>query len=131
MIVTLKLPDNLHELAEKVAAASNVTEEAVLLEWLERPIQQPSKDDYESLLETFENYSNIQLWTLVYRHIAEKDEERYQVLKEKGSLSHDEKAELESIVELTSINILFRAKALALLKERGEDLKIFLERDLG
>jgi hypothetical protein len=130
MIVTLNLPENLRELVEKVAAASKVTEEEVLLEWLNRPLPYPSKDSYEGILASMDSFSNIQLWTLVYRPISDEDEARYQLLKEKDSLSNSERAELEAIVELTNINVLLRAKALALLKERGENINSYLERDL-
>jgi MoxR-like ATPase len=130
MIVTLHLPENLRELVEKVAAASKVSEEDVLLDWLNRPLPYPNKDSYETILASVDTFSNVQLWTLVYRTIPDEDEARYHFLKEKGDLSDDEKAELESIVELTNINILLRAKALVVLKERGEDINIFLERDL-
>jgi hypothetical protein len=87
MIVTLNLPENLHELVEKVATASKLSEEEVLLEWLKRPLLYPSKADYETILEDIPSLSNIQLWTLVYREIPVEDEERYQEIYEKHELA--------------------------------------------
>jgi hypothetical protein len=126
MIVTLNLPENLHELVEKVATASKLSEEEVLLEWLKRPLLYPSKADYETILEDIPSLSNIQLWTLVYREIPVEDEERYQEIYEKHEsgeiLTQSEEKHWRFVADLGLIVGTSRLKALLTLKERGEDV---------
>jgi hypothetical protein len=48
-----------------------------------------------------------------------------------GELALEERTELDTIVDLTNLNIAVRGHALVQLKARGENIDYFLKRKLG
>lgn len=133
---TVYLPEKLDTLLQQVALASQVSTEDVLLSWIQQPI--PSlKLDYkvDAYLTEIDNYDTVQLWTVVYRSLPNDVEMRHKQIVTKHEvgyeLNEDEKADWQYSSALSELDMLLRAKALAKLKEDGENLDIYLKRELG
>lgn len=75
------------------------------------------------------NYPNEQLWAVIYDRLLPSQSERLHDLCEKNKwvkLSIEEEAELDQLMTLVNYQTLRRSEALLLLKQRGEDITIYL-----
>jgi hypothetical protein len=126
--VTLNIPEAMMQLAQKVAADAKVPVEVVLLDWLHHPVAKPSLTNVDAQLEGLAALTDIQLWTVVHRHL-EAEQQRLDALVEKHEsgniLSADETQAWVELTEWIQTLLLLRSQALILLGERGFDVRRF------
>jgi hypothetical protein len=122
----LHLPEEMETLLNQVAEASGMSSEAVLLDWLVHPVLRPTEDNLETLLEALIDYSDMHLWTVVYRNLEAKDLQGIEELNSKHeqgyTLSEAEKEEQLKLSDRVDDYMLLRSQALVHLKERGFDV---------
>lgn len=126
--ITLNVPDELYERVQEAADASERSLETVLLESLDVLFGRPA-DDMETLLTLLPNYSDAQLWGLVYRRLHWTDSLRLRDLIAKGkqgTLTEAEERELNRLTEEVDLDMLLRSEALAMLNQRGQDISAYL-----
>jgi len=124
--VTLHLPDELYESVQEVAEASERPLEDVLLESIGVLFRRPSSD-LNAMLAELANYSDSQLWAVVYRRLPWPQSLRLRELNAKGQLDDAERHELEQLIDLVDRYMLLRSEALLLLKQRGQDVDTYLK----
>ena len=123
--VTLELTDDLIDRARKQAAQTDQPMERVLVQQLEVAFSEPLPalpPDEQAELNALTQFSDDALWTIAREQQNHEPQSRMQVLMDKntmGELSTDEFAELENLVEQGQRVMLRKAKAAALLTERG------------
>lgn len=129
--VTLQLPDDLYERVHEVAEASKRPIETVLLESIDILFRTPSvAGDMDKLLAELSDYSNAQLWAVVYRQLPWTQSLRLLELSargKRGQLTESEQNELERLLDLVDRYMLLRSEALLLLKQRGQDIDSYLK----
>ncbi|MBI1258907.1 MAG: hypothetical protein GC204_15665 [Chloroflexi bacterium] len=125
-LITLPISDELYKRVQKVAEASKRSPEALLAESLEDFFH--FGDDLPSL-EALTDYSSLQLWRVVLNDLSPSEVERLHELSEKNkweTLTQGDEKELDHLIELVDQYMLLRSQALVLLKERGEDINLYL-----
>jgi hypothetical protein len=129
--ITLSVPEEMMQLARKVADDANMSVEVVLLDWLQHPIPKPTLTDIDAQLDTLSSTSDIHLWTVVHRHLEASQEQRLNEIVDKHeggeALTPNENAEWADLNEWVGILMLLRSQALVLLKERGYDVTRFFK----
>ena len=129
--ITLSVPEEMMQLARKVADDANMSVEVVLLNWLQHPVPKPTLTDVDTQLDALSSTTDIHLWTVVHRHLEASQEQRLNEIVEKHeggeTLSVDENAEWSDINEWVMVLMLLRSQALVLLKERGYDVTRFFK----
>lgn len=128
--VTLQLPDELYDSVQEAAEASDRAIEMVLLESLGLLFRRPSAADIEAELRELTDYSDAQLWAVVYRRLPWTHSVRLQELSQKnkqGQLTAAEQREIEQLIDLIDRYMLLRSEALLLLKQRGHDVETYLK----
>jgi hypothetical protein len=129
--VTLQLPDDLYERVHEAAEASERPIETVLLESIDILFRTPSAaGDLDKLLAELSDYSNAQLWAVVYRQIPWTQSLRLRELSAMGKqslLTDTEQTELERLIDLVDRYMLLRSEALLLLKLHGQDIDSYLK----
>lgn len=134
-MVTVHLPEALNTLLERVIVASGETSESVLLDWILHSVPIPNAENFNQLLDNMSDYSQIQLWTVVYLELPPEIEARHQAIVEKHDegqkLTPQEQTDWDYSVELGEIYTVLRSKALSLLQKSGTNIDIFLNRELG
>jgi len=124
--VQLELPPELIERAQQLAHESNRSLETVLVEGLE--IHFGTIDD--APMDAFDRYTDEQLWAIVNRPFAWRQDARLRDLTERGKmrrLSASEETDLEKLVSEADHHMLLRSKALLLLKQRGHRVEAHLQ----
>lgn len=123
--ITLELPDELIERAKKQAKQTKQPVENVLVQQLEVAFSDPLPilpSNEQAELDALKYLSNDALWTIAREQMPRDQQNRMQVLMDgntMGTLSEQEFAELESLVEQGHRVMLRKAKAAALLTENG------------
>ena len=115
-----------YERAQKVAEVSARSPEAVLVESLSYTLHMGS--DLPPL-EALSDYPNVQLWSIVLSRMPEAQSQRWRELNAKNkieTLTSEEAAELDHLLDLGDHYMLLHSKALVLLKQRGEDVDSYL-----
>ncbi len=120
----LQIPPEIYERARQIARDSNRSVESVLLDGLSLlfgalPDMGLSPDDLK-------DYSDEQLWAIVYQRLAWPQDTRLRelvALGKQGQISPDEATEMESLIGLVDHQMLLRSEALLLLKQRGHDVE--------
>jgi hypothetical protein len=112
--VTLELPDEVYQRAQRVAQATRRPLEEVVIEWIRPPVQIKLPE-----LERLPNDELLQAArsTLPPEHIRRLQE--LLAAQQQRSLSEDEQREAVELVEQEDFATLCKAKALLLLKQRG------------
>jgi hypothetical protein len=131
--VTLSVPEDMMQLARKVAQDATVSIEAVLLDWIQHPVQDVHELDVNALKTLIPKYNHIQLWTVAYRDLSSEKLSRMDELvaaSKSRSLSLTEQSELDEILHLSNVYMLLRGKALLELKERGFDVSHHLNPEM-
>lgn len=121
--VELKIPTEIYERAQRIASQSDRSIETVLLDGLTvlfgvLPDTGVSPDELA-------NYTDEQLWAVVYQRLAWLQDARLQELVALGKqerLSSNEQTEMEHLIKLVDHQMLLRSEALLLLKNRGHDV---------
>jgi hypothetical protein len=131
--ITLSVPEDVMQLARKVAQDATVSIEAVLLDWIQHPIQDVHELDLTALKTLIPKYNQIQLLTVVYRDLSAEKLKRMNELvaaSKSRPLSPTEQSELDDILHLSNVYMLLRGKALLELKERGFDVSHHLNPEM-
>jgi hypothetical protein len=121
-LLQVNLPSELYDKLLHEAEESQRQPEDVLVERLERSYEpEPDSDD----LGVLDNLSDQQIWAVVHQRLAPYQETRMKELiqqsKESALSEHDEN-ELAALLDEVDRQMLFRSKALLLLKQRGYDV---------
>jgi hypothetical protein len=127
--VLVDLPPDLFQRIRTVAEASNRPLQTVVVESLELLFGHLS-DDVESLLPALESMSDEQLWAVVHRRLAWPQDARLRALVTSGAqrtLSADEQAELEVLIDQVDQYTLLRSRALLLLQQRGRNVAMYVK----
>ena len=130
--ITLDLPEDLYERVRQVAEQSQRPLERVLVESIRLLfVPPPTSTDVVATLTAMPNYSDAQLWAVVYQRLAWPQSQRLHELSAKNKLeklTEDEQSEFEGLLTLNDRVMLLRSEALLLLKNRGHDIATYLER---
>ncbi len=112
--VTLELPDEVYQRAQRVAQATRRPLEEVVLEWIRPPVQVK--------LPELEHLPNDELLRAARATLPPEHTQRLQELlaaQQQRSLSEEEQREAVELVEQEDFVTLHKARALFLLKQRG------------
>lgn len=126
--ITLELPDGLYEKLRQMAVATNRSPEQILRETLELVLQEP---DPSSDLSELQDYTDAQLWAVVYRRLPWAQSQRLNELLDRGQRGLLDDSEREEVIELSDLSetyMVYRSEALRLLHERGHDINQFRQR---
>lgn len=130
--VTIQLPDELYERVQEAAEAANRPFETVLLESIDTLFSQPEPTaDIQDLLHQLQDYSEPQLWAVVYRRLPWTQSLRLRELNLKNkqtTLSEIEQDELNSLIEQVDRDMLLRSEALLQLQQWGVNVDTYLKR---
>jgi hypothetical protein len=129
--VSLELPDELYRRIHDIANASDQTIEAVLRDLLLNPGL--LLENLDATLAQMQNYSDAQLWAVVYHRLSPTQDDRFRELLDlghQGKLTDEQSAELDELVELTDKLNVLRVEAFVLLKGRGYDINKYREAGL-
>ena len=125
--VELEIPEQIIEEAEGIARRRNSSVESVLQDGLLMVFG--TSADCEVSMESLQNFSDEQLWTLVDRGLLGAQDSRWRelmALNKKGAMTDEESKELDDLADLIDRRILMRSKALMLMKQRGHDIDAYL-----
>jgi hypothetical protein len=130
--ITLDLPDDLYDQVCYVAEQHQRPIEHVLIESIRLLFVPPSPSpDLTTSLATLSNYTDEQLWAVVYQRLAWPQAQRLHELSaqtKQERLTTNEQHELDHLLTLNDRAMLLRSEALRLLKNRGHDIATYLER---
>jgi predicted transcriptional regulator len=112
--ITLELPDEVYQRAQRVAQATRRPLEEIVIDWIRPPV--------EVKLPELDRLSNDELLQAARDTIPAEHAHRLQELlaaQQQRSLSEDEQREAMALVEQEDLVTLRKARALFLLKQRG------------
>jgi predicted transcriptional regulator len=121
--ISIELPHELYERIRQIAAHSERSVESVLIESLKVLFGEPLE---ETALAALDDYTDAQLWAVIYQRLAWPENERLRDLTARGKggeLTPDERDELDALLDRVDRHTLLRSRALLLLKQRGRELK--------
>ncbi|MBA3873101.1 MAG: hypothetical protein H0X30_28540 [Anaerolineae bacterium] len=124
--ILLQLPDEIYERLREIADDSQRPVESVLIDSLTLLFGNLPTINPQQLV----TFSDEQLWALVHRLIAWRQDARLSELtrlSQQGSLSAADQSELESLIDTYDQYVLLRSKALLLLKKRGYNVEQHLK----
>ncbi len=122
--IELQLPDEVYERAQQIAGETNRSVEAVLADSL--TLLFGGLAEVEIQPETLTSYSDEQLWAVVHQRLAWYQNTRLLeliALGKQGSITEEEEAEMERLINLVDRAALLRSQALLLLKQRGHEVE--------
>ena len=123
--VTLPVPADIYDRASHMAEVTSQSVEAVLLQQLKDAFADPLPElppTEQRELDALARLSDEALWTIAREQIAETKQARMQTLMDtnvEGTLDNRQQSELEALIEQGQRLSLRKAKAAALLTERG------------
>ena len=123
--VTLPVPADVYDRASHIAAVTSQSIEAVLLQQLQNAFADSLPElppDEQRELEALTQLSDEALWTIAREQMTEERQTRMQTLMNtnaQGRLDKVQRSELEALVEQGQRLSVRKAKAAALLTERG------------
>jgi hypothetical protein len=125
--ITLTIPEYLYDRARRLAEQQALPIEQVLVHQLETTfVEIPAlPPDEQAELEALKFLSDQALWTIAREQMPEPDQERMQSLMERnnlGTISAQDRDALVLLVDQGQRLILRKAKAMALLTERGHSI---------
>ena len=116
--VELQIPVEIYERARAIASNSGRSVESVLLDGLTLL--------FGALPDLLKDYSDEQLWAVVYRRLAWPQDARLReliALGKRGQITVEEKTEMEELIALVDHQMLLRSEALLMLKQRGHPIE--------
>lgn len=119
---TLTVPEAIVVRAQEIAERTAQSVDQVMLERLQTLSVPALSADEEAELDALKHLSADALWTIAREQMLDSLQARMQFLMDKnseGSISPDEYAELELLVERGQRLMLRKSEAAALLKQRG------------
>jgi plasmid stability protein len=125
--LTLHLPDPLYARLQERARQFNRTLEAELLEVLNAavPVEESLPDSLAEDVARLDGMDEPELWQAARSRLTKREATRLEVLhlkRQKEGLSESEASDLAELVRQYERSMLIRARAAALLKQRGCDL---------
>lgn len=115
--ITLELPENIYQRAQRVAEATRRPIEQILVEWIHPPVQEQA-----IALDDLRGLSNDELIRVSQSQVPSENSRRLQELllaQQQRTLTDNEHREAAALVEEEDMVTLLKARALFLLKERG------------
>ena len=122
--VELQIPVEIYERARAIASDSGLSVESVLLDGLTLLFGAPP--DLRISPDLLKDYSDEQLWAVVYHRLAWSQDARLReliALGKRGQLTDEEKTEMEGLIALVDHQMLLRSEALLMLKQRGHPVE--------
>lgn len=126
-MVALEIAPEIEEYVRVIAEGENCSIESILQEGLALLFGSASIVEYQ--LNRLSDCADEQLWALIYQRLTKSQDYRMRELLHRGTegtLTKQENAELKYYVDLVDRQMLLRSRALALLKERGHDIDVYL-----
>jgi hypothetical protein len=120
------LPEQIYRRIQKVAHDSQRSVEAIAIESLGLLFGESESAPEPS---HFDAYTDQQLWAVVNQRLMPDRHDRLHLLLEKnqqGRLLDPESSELQELVDEVDRQMLARSEALLLLKQRGYDIRNYL-----
>ena len=126
---SLRIPDDVHQWAEKIAKQNNQTVDEVLMMYVRLVSQNMPvlPADEESELAALKYLSDDALWTIARDTMAQNEADRMKLLMDKnsaGTITGNEFSELEKLVERGQKLTLRKSEAMAILTERGYSVSL-------
>jgi hypothetical protein len=115
--VTLELPENIYQRAQRVAEATRRPIEQIVIEWIQPPLLETP-----TALDDLENLPNEEVIRVSQTQVPPENTRRLQELlstQQQRTLTDSEYQEAVALVEAEDRVTLLKARALFLLKERG------------
>lgn len=126
--ITISLPEHLLKRVKQVAYERKRSVESTIVDVLSLLVG-TSDEALDTQLSLLETTSDEQLWSIAQLSLSEADQIRLKALIEQGkqrTLQVEEERELNQLTEMSEYWMVLRSKSLALLKQRGHDIKDFL-----
>jgi len=125
--VTLTIPDYLYDRARRLAEQQALPVEQILVHRLETALVElpPLLSDEQAELDALVHLSDGALWTIAREQMPPEIQRRMQLLMERnnlGTIAAFEREELTDLVEQGQRLMLRKAKAMALLTQRGHTI---------
>ena len=121
--ITLELPHDVYQRAQRVAKATQRSLEEVVLEWIRPPAEGGvSETDIPEAMNRLEDLTDAQLLQVAQAQIPPEHARRLQELltaQRRRSLTQCEQREATELVEQEDLLTLRKARALFLLQQRG------------
>ncbi len=129
--ITLNLPGSVFDRYKRLAERTHRTVEAELLEVVSaaHPEDETLAPDLEAKVAELETRNDEELWRTARRRLSTETSDRLEALHFKQrdeGLSTEEDSTLARLLRRYERNMLLRALAAALLKERGHDVSVLL-----
>ena len=122
--IELQIPVEIYERAREIAGDSNRSVESVLLDGL--ALLFGALPDVRISPDLLKDYSDEQLWTVVYHRLARPQDARLReliALGKRGQITDEGKTEMEGLIALVDHQMLLRSEALLMLKQRGHNIE--------
>lgn len=122
--VELQIPVEIYERARAIASNRGRSAESVLLDGL--TLLFGALPDLRISPDLLKDYSDEQLWAVVYRRLAWPQDARLReliALGKRGQITVEEKTEMEELIALVDHQMLLRSEALLMLKQRGHPIE--------
>jgi hypothetical protein len=127
--VTLNISAETYERLQQKAEAANRPLEVIAVESLTLLYGDlGSESDLDNLLNRLPGMTDNELWLVVYSHLSPAQTERMDTLslqRKQRAISGEEQVEPDSLLEIIDRQMLLRARALQLLKARGQDIESY------
>lgn len=122
--VELRIPVEIYERARAIASDRGRSVESVLLDGL--TLLFGALPDLRISPDLLKDYSDEQLWAVVYHRLAWPQDARLReliALGKRGQITGEEKTEMEELIALVDHQMLLRSEALLILKQRGHPVE--------
>lgn len=118
--IILSLPDDIATSVREIAKQTNQTVEDVVIAHLKNitPPLPSLPQDIQDELSVMPKLSDDALWTIARDQMPENAQSRAQLLMSKSTLTEDEQAELDKLVERADKLMLRKAEAASILRQR-------------
>ncbi|MDX1993975.1 MAG: hypothetical protein SF029_16440 [bacterium] len=124
--VILNIPAETYERLQQKAEAANRPLEVIAVESLTLLYGDlGSESNLDNLLNRLPGMTDNELWLVVYSHLSPTQTQRLDDLssqRKQRAISGEEQNELDGLLEIIDRQMLLRARALQLLKARGQDI---------
>lgn len=126
--MTIQLPEKIYEHLKRRAENSRRSINDEVVEVIAMAVHEEARlsPDMDDVLEQLDYVDNDTLWRMARSRLSEEEARRLEELnwkQQQDGLTKEEEEERENLLWLYNRRLLVRAKAMALLKERGQDIE--------